>query len=605
MSKNKAKSQQATAVLPLEPAAFAPQRVLLGVAFIVFATLLVYLPAIRGDFIWDDPEHVVNNPTLRDLGGLVEMWTRPTSLPQWYPMVHTSFWVEYHLWGPQPLGYHLVNVLFHIIASLLLWRVLVMLQVPGAWLAAAIFALHPVQVESVAWITERKNVLSAVFYLLALIWYLRFAIGTQRWGDYAISLAFFLAALLSKSVTATLPAAVLVILWWKRGSLRWRDVGLLVPFFIVGISMGLLTAHLEVSKVGATAQHITELDLSWTQRVLIAGRAVWFYVSKLLVPWPLVFIYPRWKVDATAWWQWVYPVGVLVIVVMLALARKRFGGGPLAGVLLFVGTLFPALGFVNVYPMRFSFVADHFQYLASAALIALGASILCRKVGAYGRVVLVPLIVLTVIRAQAYTDAETLWRDTLARNPESWMVHENLADALLARAQQTGDPATMLEAREHYVRAMELAPNLYETNFGAGLVLGAGDASDQQLAMQYLRRTVQLNPDFARAYFYIGQLHQRRGEWEPAAESYRQMLSRQPNDVDANLRLAECLMKLRQFDQAITYLQKAIELQPRNAAAWFNLGMSQNQLGNKDEALKSLQRAIQLDPSLLQQNVPH
>ncbi len=612
---------------------------MLGAAVIIIATIVVYLPAIRGGFIWDDPDYVINNHTLRDLSGLLEMWTRPMSLPQWYPMVHTSFWIEYHLWGLSAAGYHLTNVLLHIVAALLLWRLLGMLEVPGSWLAAAIFALHPIEVESVAWITERKNVLSGGFYLLSLLAYLRFVgIGEDRMTasdgsnrrDYIMALAFFLAALLSKTVTATLPAAILVIIWWKRGSIRRRDIVHLIPFFILGIGLGLLTAYLEVHRVGASGERIAELNFSIPDRILIAGHAVWFYAQKLLVPWPLAFIYPRWDVNPHVWWQWLYPIGAVAVIALLALGRRRLGRAPLAAVLLYCGTLFPALGFFNVYPMRFSFVADHFQYHAGMALIALLASLICRFIGSYGRIVLVPLAVLTAMRTPVYADAETLWWDTLAKNEKSWMVHTNLAHVLLARAERTNDERLYQEAEQHYLRAFELAPNIYETHGNVGMMLGRRKQYTE--ALEHLEKALTLNPQFSFAWFSIGQIYEHQNQPEKAIESYRKAIEIVPNYPEANQRLAtaleregklaeaaehyrvalgskpddfvarfglgSCLVRLGQFDEAAYNLKEATRLDPNSARAWLLLGVAQLKTGQQSEAFRSAQRAQELDPSL-------
>jgi uncharacterized membrane protein YfcA len=502
-----------------------------GAVVIGCATFLVYVPAIRGGFIWDDPDYVVNNPVLRDASGLVTMWTNPRSLKQWYPLVHTTYWIEYQLWGLNPLGYHIVNVLLHIAVALLIWRVLVVLDVPGAAWAALIFALHPVHVESVAWITERKNVLSGVFNFASLLWYLR-SHRTDSRKAYAISLGLFICALLSKSVTATLPAAILVIIWWERGGIRWRDVVPLAPMLVLGIGMGLFTLHLEVSHVGATGQRVAELDLSLAERVLVAGTAVWFYIWKLIVPFPLTFIYPRWEIDVRSW-QWIAPVGVVCVTVVLALSRRQIGRAPLAAFLLFVGTLFPALGFVNVYPMRFSWVADHFQYLASSALIAFAAALIAhlapRLRGAICGVAAIVLGILTFNQGHIYCDAETLWRATVARNPDSWMVHVNLGDARFARSRA--------EAQHHYLTAVRLAPDLWETNFPAGLALAGGNRADQEQAMRYFQRTVELNPEFSRGWYSIGQLHQMRGERDLAILNYQKAIAVRPDYTEAKQRL--------------------------------------------------------------------
>lgn len=607
---------------------------ILGAAVIALTTAAAYLPAIGGGFIWDDPEHVVNNHTLRGLDGLARMWTVPRSLPQWYPLTHSSFWIEYQLWGAWPTGYHLNNVLLHIVSSLLFWRLLRMLQVPGAWLAAAIFALHPVQVESVAWITERKNVLSALFYFLTILSYLRFVQAGEKHSalfHYAVSLALFIAALLSKTVTATLPAAILVILWWKRGSIRGRDVLPLGPFFVLGISLGLFTAWLETHHVGATGERVAELDLSALDRVLVAGRAVWFYAAKLVWPWPLAFIYPRWQVEWRIWWQWIFPIALPAMVILLALYRRRTGRGPLAATLLFVGTLFPALGFVNVYPMRFSFVADHFQYLASAWMIALLAAIAWRFMRAASIILLVPLVALTALRTPVYRNAETLWRDTLAKNPDSWMVHTNLAHVLRDRAAANNDEKLFAEAEQHYLRALELAPNIHDTHVNVGLMLGRRGYFEQ--AMQHFQKALEINPDFAPAYYGIGQVCQQRGDVEKAEENYRRalrlapqypqanfrlaaLLERQgrfveavehyrttvgsePDNAEARYNLANCLIRLRLYDEAIYNLLETVRLRPDWAEAWTNLGAAQLMSGRRREAVQSFQRALAIQPDLL------
>src|SRR5688572_14772657 len=184
--------------------------VLLPAAALLAMTLIAYAPAFRAGFIWDDPDYVTNNATLRSLDGLRQIWFVPQATPQYYPLVHTSFWIEYQLSGLNPTGYHAVNVLLHAVAAILLWRVLTMLEVPGAWLAAGMFAVHPIHVESVAWVTERKNVLSGVFYLASALMYLRFVgaalvspdsplndeqrathVSRLPWRLYVISLALF------------------------------------------------------------------------------------------------------------------------------------------------------------------------------------------------------------------------------------------------------------------------------------------------------------------------------------------------------------------------------------------------------------------------------
>src|ERR1043166_1983285 len=348
-------------------------------AALAIVTILAYLPAIRSGYIWDDDKYVTKNPLLQEHGGLTRIWFEPQASPQYYPLVFTSFWIENKLWSLKPLGFHLVNVLLHAANSILVWRILKRLEVRGALVIGAIFALHPVHVESVAWVTERKNMLSGLFYLLSLRAYLRWDsqdVG-RTWTGYGLSLLLFICALLSKSVTAILPAVILVILWWKHGRIAMSDIARLIPFFLVGMALALHTAWLEKHHVGAER---VDWGLSVLDRFLIAGRVPWFYLYKILWPHGLIFFYPRWTIDAGQWWQYLFPLATLASLAILWALRKRIGRGPLAAALIFCGTLFPVLGFLPVYPMIFSWVADHFQYLASIGMIALIVSAIAARV---------------------------------------------------------------------------------------------------------------------------------------------------------------------------------------------------------------------------------
>ena len=333
------------------------------------AVLAAYQQAWNGRPLWDDDGHITR-PELRSAGGLARIWTTPGAVPQYYPVVHTVFWLESHLWGDLPLGYHLLNIFLHVFSAFLLLRILRKLQVPGAWLAAGIFALHPVMVESVAWITELKNTLSGVFFFGTALAYCTFDLERKkRW--YTLAAGLFLLGLLSKSVIATLPVSLLAIIWWRRGKIQWRrDAVPLLPFFVMGIVSGLFTAWVERMFIGAEGQEFT---FSVIERSLIAGRAFWFYLGKIFSPVNLVFIYPRWNVSQTVWWQYLYPAAALICAAALWAVRKH-SRAPFAAVVCYTAALFPVLGFFNVYPFRYSFVADHFQYCAVAGPVVLAAA---------------------------------------------------------------------------------------------------------------------------------------------------------------------------------------------------------------------------------------
>jgi tetratricopeptide (TPR) repeat protein len=451
---------------------------------LLVASLAVYLPLREAGFVWDDDHYVTQNRNLQDGAGLARIWLEPRTSPQYYPLVHTGYWVEHRLVGLDPRAYHLTNVLLHALSAFLLFRLLERLRVPGALFAAALFAVHPVMTESVAWITERKNVLSLAFALGSLIAYLRFAppeseAAERRWGPYALSLALFCAALLSKTVVLTLPAVVAVILWWKRGRIGARDLVPLVPFLAVGIPAGLHTAWLERHHVGAVG---AEWALPPLARVVLAGRALWFYAGKLAWPDPLIFFYPRWQIDAADPAQLAAPLAAAAVLAALWAARTRIGRGPLAAVLLFAGILVPALGFFNVYPFRYSYVADHFQYHATPALLALFAAAATRAAAQLGPRARAPALAaavalllalgsLTFRQAHAYRDLETLYHDTIAKNPGAWNAYLNLANLL---SSQGRNREALPLARE----AARLAPNVADAwnTLGGVLFLTAAEA---------------------------------------------------------------------------------------------------------------------------------
>ncbi len=564
---------------------------------LVLLTLAAYLPALRNGFIWDDDAHVTGNLTLRTVTGLFSIWLRPEALPQYYPLVHTTFWIEYHLWGLNPFGYHLVNVLFQALNALLLWRVLERLRLPGAWLVAAIFAVHPVQVETVAWITERKNLLAGAFYLSALLAYARFSPWetgpdstpeTRRcyWPAYAL----FVCALLSKTVTCTLPAAILLLVWWKRGRLGWRDARPLVPFFAAGALLGMTTVWIEKNRVGASGM---EWSYTMADRVLIAGRALWFYATKLVWPRDLIFIYPRWAIAAGIWWQWLFPAAAAGVTLALWMWRTRLGRGPVAAVLFFAGTLAPALGFVNVFPMRYSFVADHFQYLASIGLIALavaaGARVLrqrAMRIVAAGAVI-AALGILSWQRCGAFHDEETLWRDTLAKNPGCWMACNNLGLVL----ERAGD---VPDAYGWYGQALQIKPDYADAHINLGNLLSrAGRLAE---AAGHYEEAMRIEPGNAKAPYDFGLALAQATKWPEAIAKYQEALRILPHYAAAHNNLANALSQTGNIPAAIDHYKEALRIDTDFAEAHNNLGFLLASQGRIREAIAHYREALRIDP---------
>lgn len=582
-------------VQPTAPAAAALPAGVLELALAVglyVAVFLSYLPVLRAGFIWNDAEYVTA-PHLRGTDGLVRIWTEPGATEQYYPLLHSAFWLEHRLWGDRAVGYHLANVLLHAAAAFCFAQVLRRLRVPGAWLAAYLFALHPVAVESVAWISEQKNTLSAALGLAAAWLYLRFA-DSRRGADYLAASLVFAAALLSKSTTAVIPAALLVALWWRDGRLEWRkDVAPLLPWLVAGAAFGLVTAWVERRFVGADGP---EFALDAAQRLLLAGRIPWFYLAKLLWPADLVFIYPRWSVDASAGWQWLFvaATGVTLAACFWWRGRTR---APLAVALLFGGMLFPVLGFLNVYAFIYSYVADHWQYLPMLAPIAGAAALLQRglasRPGAWRvvavAVLLAGLAVLTWRQCGRYRDLETFYRELIAANPECWMARHNLATLL----RETGRRD---EAREQLERALVSRPELPRTLHSLAIIA----REDRQLprALELGRRAVELDPRAAKAHDHLGVVLRELGRPTEAWPHHEQALVLEPEAPEFWSHAGMTLRDLGRTDEALRHFEQALVLDPELVPARLNLALTLSQLGRSDEAMRHYEEARRLDPRL-------
>jgi tetratricopeptide (TPR) repeat protein len=586
---------------------------------LITATFLVYLPALHGGFVWDDASWTTNLTALfQNASGLHWIWFQPTALQQYYPLTGTTFWLDYQFWKFWTLPYHVENVLLHALAALLFWRLLVRLQLPGAWLAAALFALHPVMVESVAWITERKNVLSLALYLGALLAYLRYAqdedaSGTCRPAEvpqsgkkdgnptldsrpsplfYGLAFVLFLCALLAKTTAFSLPAVILLLGWWKRGQIRWRaDVLPTLPFFALSIGLCAVTAWLEKNHVGAQG---SVFDLTFPQRCLVAGHAFWFYIGHLFWPANLCFIYPRWQPDPGSVWQWLYPVTAIGMLFILWQARGHVGRGPVTALFFYVGTLFPLLGFMNAYGMRYSFVWDHWVYLSAPGIFALVAALVARAAESrhrpvlahgFAAIVLPVFALLTWRQAGMYTDMETLWRKTLIKNPACWMAQNNLGNLLLAR----GNP---VEAEAFYREALQFSPDVAESLNNIGIAL----ATQRKLAeaIQCFDQALRLKPGYAEAHYNLGIALASQGKWAEATQHYERALQLKPGYEEPRYNLGVALAAQGKLAEAIKLFERVLQLKPGFAEAHYNLGAALASQGKTAEAIQHFQRALAL-----------
>ncbi|PWU11497.1 MAG: hypothetical protein C5B50_23215 [Verrucomicrobia bacterium] len=642
------------------------------------AVIIVYLPALRGGFIWDDDIMLKDNPYVKAPAGLFYIWFS-TRLPDFFPLTSTSFWLEWPLWGLNAFGYHLTNVLLHAVSSILLWRVLRCLAVPGAWLAALLFAVHPVNVESVAWIAERKNCLAMLFFLLTALWYLKsqneskvqspkskvrgpqptahspqstvkkqssagseFEVqgsGFRVQGSvfarryYFLSLIAFLLALLSKTAVAPLPLALLLYEWWRerkttenglqtsehrpqttdhrpqttdthhapritfhvsRFTFHVSSVTRLVPFFALSLVLGLVTIWFQYHRaIAGDVVHSAGL----ASRLTGAGWAVWFYLCKVVLPWPLVFVYPRWEVNAHWLLSWLPLAALVLIGALIWRCRRAWGRSATFGLGYFLIMLLPVLGFLNIYFQRYSLVADHWQYFAIIGVIVLiigavvgklRASVLRFKTGQIiTAAVVVALSVLSWRECGAYRDTVTLWQETLRKNPGCWMAHNNLGYYL-------AHSGALNEAIEHYKASLQWKPDQAEAHINLGSVMmGQGNFARAQAEFEKAQLASAGN---GMAYYNMGLLFEQEGKLTEAQAQYRRAIQAWPGYADAHNNLGVVLQQGGNVEEAEAQFAEAVRAQPGFAAARNNLGLAMQIRGKTTEAMIQFRLALSLAP---------
>lgn len=555
-------------------------------------TMLAYQPAWQGGLLWDD-DNCSTPPELRSLDGLRRIWFQPRATAQYYPLLYTSYWVQQRLWGDSPTGYHLVNLLLHIGCVVLVLRTLRFLKIPGAELATIIFALHPVNVETVAWIAERKNTLSGIFALAATLSYLKFDESRSK-RRYILAIGLFLFGLLSKTAIVTLPLAWLVIFWWKRRAISWRhDVVPSIPFFFLSVAAGLVTRWFENTGIGYEA---TILDLSLLDRCLIAGRGFWFQLGSLLWPSNLTFVYPRWDINAGVWWQYLFPLAVLALLGILW-SLRRWSRALLAGVLIYIALLLPSLGFLNIYFFIYSFVADHWQYLASLGIITPCASgiVLLAGHSKRWRAWLEPavtlliggtLLLLTSRQSRMYVDNETLYRTTIARNPDCWMAQVNLGNILY---QANRVP----EAMDLFSQAMRTKPAV--AHYSLANALMQKDRTSE--AINQYQQALQIDPGYAEAHNNLGNALLLTGQTSEAIEHFNQALRINPGYAKAHNNLGNALVQTDRPSEALDHYKQALRNNPNLVDAYNNLGAALAQMGRISDAIAQVKAALRINPN--------
>lgn len=570
-----------------------------GVLAIAALAAIVYWPVISRPtaFLWDDDRYVSANPLLLSLDGLPKIWFSTESPSQYFPLTYTSFWFEYRLWGLHAQGYHIVNVVLHVGNALLIWLLLSQLKIPGAWLAAAIFVVHPVNVESVAWITERKNVLSGVFFwgaLLAWVSFVRFDRLKSKAGRvYALSFALFALALFAKTTACVLPAAMVLVLWIERKPItakRWLQIA---PFVVWGLVMGLLTVWWE---------HVHQrtgddlLSYTWNVRPIVASRAFWFYVGKLVWPGTLSFSYPMWDVNPRSASQYVWLAGLVVFAIattLLARTHRKF----VAGVLFFAAASLPTLGLIPLYTFIYSYVADHYQYVACVGLIAIvsaGVAVVDRRLP-HGRVIAgciaVTMLTALAIRAERYAGVfespGTLWANVLESNPQAWMAYNNLG---LWREEKSD----LAGARLAYEQSLTIRPDNAKAYLNLAVL--SQKESKPADAIAQLERGIKFLPDNVELLMALANANADAGDYERAMAEYRRVLELEPNSLLAKFNLAALLGRTDDTGKAASLYLEILRADNRFTPAMDNLANLYARSGRHERAIELYERSLRLLP---------
>ena len=631
-------------------------RLLAGVALIAIAAFVAYFPSINGEFILDDDKLVTANAIIKASDGLWRFWCTTEAADYW-PMTNTTFWIEWRLWGINPAGYHVTNLILHIAEALLIWIILRKLSIPGAIFAALIFAVHPVNVESVAWISQRKNTMAMLFFLLSILWYLKAEmqsahgchahapLGHDRQHGchahacrvhdrqtmaiywYWLSLTAFLLAMLSKGSVVVLPVLLLGIVWWLR-PLTKRDLARTAPFFAVALVLGIVNVWFQRHGNEAVIRVVSPIE-----RLLGAGGVVWFYLYKALLPIDLAFIYPQWNIKAGNWLWWLPLLAALIVTTVLVWYRMSWSRPFLFAWVFFCAALVPVMGFTDVGFMIHSLVADHYQHIAIIGVIALasagfgswhrraqGGVYWAATVAAIAAVGI--LMFLTWRQSGLYRDPMTLYQATLEKNPDCWIAHNNLGLSM-------SDPNRLQEIIDHYRQAIRLKPDYADAHNNLGVALiqigRIQEATEQFLlalrikpdyseahnnmgyillrtgqvteAEEHLRRAVSLKPDYPKALNNLGTVLLNTGRLEEAAKCFEQTLRLDPNYSDAENNLGVILTQTDRPEEAIKHYEQALRLNPKFSEAHNNLGSVLSKVGRFPEAIEHYEQSLRLEPN--------
>ena len=574
-----------------------------GLAALLLACALVcYLPAVHGGFIWDDNVLLAQNPMIRAHDGLYRFWFTAEAHDYW-PLTSSTFWLEWRLWGDDPTGYHVTNLVLHAIEALMLWALLARLEVPGSYLAALLFAVHPVNVESVAWIAQRKNLVALLFLLPALLFFLKAedarpagasVMASLRERRYLVALLLFVLALLGKGSVATFPAILLLIVWWRKGRVGWGDLARAAPFLVAAAGLAYVNVWFQTHG-GAEPIRVANTG----QRLLGAGAVPWFYLYKALWPVQLSFVYPQWNITSADPRWWLPATASVGVTALFVLARGRWSRPFLFAWAYFCLALVPVMGFTDVYFMKYSLVADHYQHTAIIAVVALAAAGFARwarRSSSQQRpvwlllaaAVVVSLVMLTRQQSAIYRDENTLYRATIEANPRCWLAHYNLAVNLKAEGRREEELA-------HLREVIRLRPD--HAGARTNLALALQDAGEFGEALPHAEEAARLQPGVAAPLVNLGILLSRAGRPAEALAPLEEAVRLAPEQPETHYNLGLTLARLDRLADAVSALEQTVRFAPGDMVARAELARNLIRLGRREDATAQYEAVLRLSPA--------
>jgi protein O-mannosyl-transferase len=587
-------------------------RALCGIVIIAASVFLAYLPAINGDFVWDDDKLVTENVLVKAPDGLSRIWCTNQGADFW-PVTNSAFWLEWRLWKMNPAGYHATNLILHIAEALLVWLILRRLSIPGAYLAALIFALHPVNVESVAWIAQLKNLMAMLLFLLSILWYLkgiRVVTGIRPDGArhattsdllhpscfishpscfYWLSLAAFILAMLGKGSVVVMPVLLLGIIWWLR-PVRWQDFAWISPFFIFAVILTKVNLWFQVHGTDTVVRTASFLD-----RFLSAVCAIWFYLYKAIFPLNLAPVYPQWHIEPGNLLWWLPLLFAFGVTAVLWLYRNGWSRPFLFAWGFFCIALVPVMGFADVGFMKFTLVADRYQHIAVIGVIALAASgfAIWRRVGgvkcwAVAALAVVILGFMTWEQCGIYCNSIILNQTTLEKNPDFWLGHYNLGVALY-------DAGRMADAARQYELVIRDQPDYSDALCNLAHILIRNGR--YQEAIDHLKVALRIHPDDPAIQNNMGWALLESGHPQESIRFSKEAVRLIPDVYKPRCHLADALFDTGQFAEAVEQYEQAIRLEPDHPESEYNLGVALNKIGRPQEAVDHFEKAIKLRPN--------